>query len=229
MVETGKAEAGVSKILVLESSAPGRRIVFGRKGQLAIKRGVDIFGALFLTLFLAPVLMVIALLVRLTSAGPVFFYQQREGQGGRLFLAYKFRTVFHDRADQSGLVQTIEGDGRVTRLGKFLRRSGLDELPQLFNVLRGDMSLVGPRPHVPGMIAAGRPYRDLVPEYDQRLLMRPVITGWAQVNGLRGPTTAETTARQRIEYDLAYIDNFSLLFDFRILLLTLWTGFRSLS
>jgi lipopolysaccharide/colanic/teichoic acid biosynthesis glycosyltransferase len=226
MPRSGKAEAGASKILVLENTAPGSPVLFGRIIQLVIKRGIDICGALFLILSLSLVFVVLALLVRHSSPGPMLFLQQREGQGGRLFVAYKFRTVFHDRADPSGLVQPIPGDGRVTPLGLFLRRSGLDELPQLLNVLRGDMSLVGPRPHVPGMIAAGRPYRDLVPEYDRRLLMRPGITGWAQVNGLRGATFDETTARRRIEHDLAYIENFSLLFDLKIIFLTLWTGFR---
>jgi lipopolysaccharide/colanic/teichoic acid biosynthesis glycosyltransferase len=226
MAGSGRAEAGAREIPVLENTAPGSAILFGREAQLVIKGGVDIFGALFLTLCLAPVFVVLALLVRHSSPGPILFLQQREGQGGRLFVAYKFRTVFHDRADPSGLVQPIPGDGRVTPLGHFLRRSGLDELPQLLNVLRGDMSLIGPRPHVPGMIASGRPYRDLAPDYDRRLLMRPGITGWAQVSGFRGATTDEALARRRIEHDLAYIDNFSLLFDLKIFFLTLWTGFR---
>ena len=127
-----------------------------------------------------------------------------------------------NRCDLSGQAQTSVNDERMTGLGRLLRKTNLDELPQLWNVLVGDMSLVGPRPHVSGQLAAGMRYGDAVNYYDQRLLMKPGITGWAQANGLRGPTTNFRVAKSRIDHDLAYIQNFSLWLDMKIVLRTIY-------
>lgn len=191
-----------------------------RPMALAIKRGLDIVLSLMALFSLSVLLLAIAVAVKLTSPGPVFFRQTREGLYGRSFAILKFRTLYFDRCDPSGLDQAGKGDARVTRLGRFLRRSALDELPQLLNILLGDMSLVGPRPHVPGMRVGGRPYAALVPHYRLRLTAKPGLSGWAQANGLRGPTGDPETARARIDHDLAYIENFSVALDLWIIWLT---------
>jgi lipopolysaccharide/colanic/teichoic acid biosynthesis glycosyltransferase len=193
--------------------------------QLQIKRVVDVTLALAALLGLAPLLLLVAVLVAATSPGPILFRQRREGLGGRLFWTLKFRSMPVDRCDRSGLQQTRRNDPRLTPFGAFIRRTSIDELPQLLNVLWGEMSLVGPRPHVPGMFAGGMPYKDLVPYYDCRLAVRPGITGWAQANGLRGPTGDAEAARSRIEFDLAYMQNLSVWLDLRILGLTLRNQF----
>lgn len=171
-------------------------------------------------LLLAPVLAVVALAVGTTSPGPVLFRQVRQGHNGKPFKIIKFRTLYAECSDTAGMRQTVVGDDRVTEVGQLLRRWNLDELPQLVNVIVGDMSLVGPRPHPISMLAAGKQYEEHVPYYYQRLLMKPGITGWAQCNGLRGPTVDPDLATARIDHDLAYIQNFSLLFDLKILLRT---------
>jgi exopolysaccharide biosynthesis polyprenyl glycosylphosphotransferase len=191
-----------------------------RAWQLAFKRVLDIILASMALVALGPLFVLVALATKLSSRGPVFFAQQREGLNGGLFWAYKFRTMRVDAGDPTGVAQTVRNDPRVTSVGRFLRRTSIDELPQLFNVLKGDMSLVGPRPHVPGMLAAGVPYSSLVRYYPSRHVMRPGITGWAQANGLRGVTTDAKSATARVDHDIAYIQNFSLLLDFRILLKT---------
>ncbi|MDF2799488.1 MAG: exopolysaccharide biosynthesis protein [Devosia sp.] len=188
--------------------------------QVQVKRLADIVLALVGLLVLAPLLLLVAALVAATSPGPVLFRQQREGLGGKLFWALKFRSMQSTCCDRSGVAQTRKHDPRLTPVGAFIRRTSLDELPQLFNVLRGEMSLVGPRPHVPGMLAGGRTYRELVPFYEQRLALRPGLTGWAQANGLRGSTSDPVAARSRIEFDLAYGQNCSLWLDLKILVLT---------
>jgi polysaccharide biosynthesis protein PslA len=191
------------------------------------KRVMDIAGSGLAILFFAPLLIGIALAIKLTSSGPVMFSQYRYGYRNHRFRIYKFRTMRIEQADRSGTRQTVSNDPRVTRVGRFLRRTSLDELPQLFNVLRGDMSLVGPRPHVPGMLAGSMLYEELVPYYFQRHAVRPGITGLAQVSGCRGATTEPTPAIDRIDYDLQYMETWSLWLDARILVRTVRQEFLS--
>ncbi|MEZ4702485.1 MAG: undecaprenyl-phosphate glucose phosphotransferase [Rhodothermales bacterium] len=183
-----------------------------------VKRLVDIaFSALFL-LVAAPAMLLIALGVKLSSPGPVFYRQERMGLNGHTFEMLKFRSMPVNVESASGPVWAKAGEVRATRFGSFLRKSSLDELPQFINVLRGDMSVVGPRPERPVFIES---FRDKVPGYMLRHKMKAGITGWAQVNGLRGDTSIE----RRIEYDLYYIQNWSILLDLRIMWMTLWRGF----
>lgn len=191
-----------------------------RQVRLKIKRAMDVLFAGLALVALLPLLIIVALVIKITSPGPALFRQAREGLNGKPFGIYKFRTMDMATCDQSGVAQTVEGDTRVTPFGRLLRRTSIDELPQLFNVLQGDMTLVGPRPHVAGMRAGGMSYRDLVPYYDLRLDMVPGLTGWAQVNGLRGPTVDAGRARARVDHDIAYIQNFSIWLDLRIMVMT---------
>ena len=157
-----------------------------------------------------------ALLIRLDSRGPVFFRQRRRGFNLEEFGIWKFRTM--TTLEDGDLVQQVtENDVRVTRVGRFLRKSSIDELPQLLNVLRGQMSLVGPRPHA---VAHDRFFEKRILLYPRRLNVKPGITGWAQVNGFRGATETDELMRQRVEHDLYYIDNWSLVFDIYIVMLT---------
>lgn len=195
----------------------GRR----RTIELALKRLSDIGLSAMALVTLMPLLLAIAVAVKLSSPGTILFRQIRPGRNGAPFAVYKFRTMHAAMCDQRGVRQTVGNDPRVTPLGSFLRRRSLDELPQLLSVLMGQMSLVGPRPHPAGMLAGGADYRDLVPYYHLRHEMRPGLSGWAQANGLRGPTTDATAAKARIAHDLAYIQNFSILLDIRIILKTL--------
>lgn len=174
-----------------------------------------------LAILSAPLMAIIAVAIKLDSGGPVFFVQDRFGFNNQVIRVLKFRTMYVDRADVSGAARTVPGDPRVTRVGRFLRSFSLDELPQLINVLQGDMSLVGPRPHAVAMKAGGKLYHDAVAEYAQRHKVKPGITGWAQVNGLRGEIDSAEKARQRVIYDLKYIDDWSLWFDLMILLASL--------
>jgi Undecaprenyl-phosphate glucose phosphotransferase len=168
-----------------------------------------------------PLMLVIAAAIAVESPGPVIFRQRRSGWGGRSFVLFKFRTMY--AGSREAVRQTMRQDPRCTRLGAFLRRTSLDELPQLINVLLGDMSLVGPRPHVDTLHADEMVSQALVAEYAQRYRVKPGMTGWAQVNGFRGATTTAEQLRRRVEHDLFYIENWSLLFDIRILLLTPFT------
>jgi exopolysaccharide biosynthesis polyprenyl glycosylphosphotransferase len=184
------------------------------------KRAEDVLLAvLALALFALPMLL-IALAVRLDSRGPVLFRQARTGRAGVPFVMLKFRTMRHDPAAQGMVRQATRNDARVTRLGAMLRRTSLDELPQLFNVLRGEMSMVGPRPHAPGTRAAGRLFQDVVPHYPARYRVRPGLTGLAQVRGLRGETDTEEKLIRRVDADLEYIERWSLLLDLVIVLRT---------
>jgi exopolysaccharide biosynthesis polyprenyl glycosylphosphotransferase len=187
---------------------------------MALKRGLDQAGAVMLLIALCPLMLIIAAIIRLESPGPALFTQERIGFRQRIFRCYKFRSMYHHMAEPCGTTQATRGDVRVTRFGRFLRRSSLDELPQLLNVLKGEMSMVGPRPHAPYTRAAGRLFADLVPNYSDRHNVRPGITGWAQVNGWRGETRTPEDIQMRVHYDMEYIRNWSLLFDFRIMLLT---------
>ena len=180
--------------------------------------------ALLILLVFSPVLAVVALAVRLDSPGPVIFRQRRHGLNGTEFDVFKFRTMIWQGARAgSGEVQTSRRDGRVTRVGAFLRRTSLDELPQLLNVLSGTMSLVGPRPHPVSMRTEQRLGDEIIAEYAHRHRVKPGITGWAQVNGFRGATDTADKLRRRVEHDIYYIENWSLPFDLLILASTLFS------
>jgi len=168
-------------------------------------------------LWVLPLMLVIAVLIKLDSRGPVFFKQKRLGVNNLPFEVFKFRTMYIEQADQLGNQLTQAGDPRITRVGRFLRTTSLDELPQLINVLRGEMSLVGPRPHALAASAAGVSYARAVGGYPIRHRVKPGITGWAQVNGWRGETNTIEQIRRRVEHDLYYIENWSLTFDLLIL------------
>ena len=187
---------------------------------MAAKRAMDLVGSFMGLLVLSPIILLIAVLIKLESKGPVFFRQLRTGLNETPFAILKFRSMYIDLCDNSGVRQTVDNDPRITPLGRILRKTNLDELPQLWNVLIGDMSLVGPRPHVPDMLAAGRSYSDLVQGYEYRHLMRPGITGLAQARGLRGPTGQRWMAIRRIVCDVEYVRNFTLLLDIKIIIRT---------
>jgi Undecaprenyl-phosphate glucose phosphotransferase len=178
--------------------------------------------AVIALLLLAPLLLVVAILVRLESRGPVFFRQPRLGFNNKLIMVYKFRSMYHQQADLSASVLTTRNDPRVTPLGRILRKLSIDELPQLFNVLNGDMSLVGPRPHALKAKAAGHLYHEVVAGYALRHKIKPGITGWAQVSGWRGETDTEEKIIRRVECDMFYMNNWSVLFDLFILFMTVF-------
>lgn len=210
--------AGVTMISVYDRPISGRNRI--------VKAFEDRIGSLVLLLILSPLLLLIAMLIRLDSPGPAVFRQRRFGFNNEEFTVFKFRTMRAGAPgaakDGDAMVQATRDDVRVTRIGRFLRRTSLDELPQLVNVLRGEMSLVGPRPHA---VAHNEEYGRIIDEYFARHRVKPGITGWAQVHGLRGETDTPEKMRQRVEYDLYYIDNWSILLDIRILFLTLFVGF----
>jgi putative colanic acid biosynthesis UDP-glucose lipid carrier transferase len=199
--------AGLPVINLTESPLSGvNRVIKGTE---------DIVLSMLLLLAASPAILLIALGVKLSSHGPVFYRQERVTWNGERFQMLKFRTMPVDAEAATGPVWARAGEQRATAFGSFLRRSSLDELPQLINVLKGDMSLVGPRPERPEFVER---FRQQIPGYMQKHLVKGGITGWAQVNDLRG----DTDLTRRIEYDLYYIDNWSLMFDLRILCLTLW-------
>ncbi len=177
-----------------------------------------ILTGILLVLF-APLMLVISAAIKLESKGPVLFRQPRYGFNNQVFSVFKFRTMIHDRPPEDSAPQARRDDPRVTRVGVFLRRTSLDELPQLFNVLQGTMSLVGPRPHA---VAHNEEYAAIIDGYFGRHRVKPGITGWAQVNGLRGETDTPEKMEARVEYDIYYIENWSLLFDLQILALTVY-------
>jgi polysaccharide biosynthesis protein PslA len=186
----------------------------------ARKSAFDIVVGSLMLVILSPLLVLIALAIRLDSPGPVLFRQPRLGFNNRLFTCYKFRTMHHGVTDLLGDQQATRGDLRITRLGKWLRALSFDELPQLLNVLKGDMSVVGPRPHPPNTKAADKLFSDVVAKYAFRHRVKPGITGWAQVNGWRGETKTVEQIENRVACDLAYIENWSVWFDLRIMVLT---------
>jgi lipopolysaccharide/colanic/teichoic acid biosynthesis glycosyltransferase len=222
-------------ISVRPVECPGSSVYRSRRSRRAArsepsasvgKRMFDIAVASAALLFFAPFLIVIAIAIKITSPGPVLFYQYRYGYRNRFFKIYKFRSMRMDACDR-GVKQAVRGDSRITPIGKILRKTSFDEIPQLINVIKGDMSLVGPRPHVPGMLAADLLYEDLVPYYFQRHTARPGITGLAQVSGCRGSTIEPNRAISRIDYDLDYIEKWSLRMDIMILARTIRREFLS--
>ena len=185
-----------------------------------VKELIDRFSALVAIALLAPLLLIVALAIRLESKGPVLFRQKRFGFNNNEISVLKFRSMYVDREDKSGAQRTLKNDPRVTLVGRFIRRTSIDELPQLYNVLRGEMSLVGPRPHATLMRVGDKFYFDAVKGYAARHRVKPGITGLAQVRGLRGEIATVERARKRVEYDVYYIENWSPLFDIRIILET---------
>jgi len=185
-------------------------------GDTFAKRTMDLVIAGSMLIMLAPLMLGLALLIKLTSSGPVFFRQERHGEAGSVFRVWKFRSMYL-HAEQGQVTQAQKGDPRVTPIGRFIRRTSLDELPQLFNVLDGTMSLVGPRPHA---VAHNLEYAQQIPGYMGRHQVKPGITGFAQVKGFRGETDTLEKMERRVELDLEYIAHRSLLADLRILLKT---------
>ncbi|MCB0854821.1 MAG: exopolysaccharide biosynthesis polyprenyl glycosylphosphotransferase, partial [Bacteroidetes bacterium] len=187
-----------------------------------MKRGFDIAFSIFVIIFVYPILIpIISILIKLESEGPVFFLQPRSGKNNKVFTCYKFRTMkVNGEANEK---QATKGDPRVTRVGAILRRTSLDELPQFINVLQGDMSVVGPRPH---MLHQTDEYSQIIDKYLFRHFIMPGITGHAQVNGFRGETRDPILMKKRVEYDSWYIENWSMLLDMKIVLLTIWNVFR---
>ncbi len=183
-----------------------------------MKRMVDIFGALFAILLFSPVMLLVVVIMKITDPGPIIFKQERIGWKNKPFYMYKFRSMIVQKKCEEEKKWTRKNDPRVTPFGKFMRRTSIDELPQFFNVLKGDMSLVGPRPERPQFVEN---FKEEIPRYMVKHQVCPGITGWAQVNGYRG----DTSIKKRIEYDLYYIENWTLGFDFKIIFLTLFKGF----
>lgn len=184
------------------------------------KKIFDLGAGTFTLILMAPLIFLIGLLVKLTSKGPIFYRQERIGMNGRSFQMLKFRTMWANAEKETGPVWAKENDPRRTKIGAFLRKTSLDELPQIINVLKGEMSLVGPRPERPNFVEE---FQKKVPSYMLRHNIKAGMTGWAQVNGWRGNTSIE----KRIEHDLYYIQNWSIGFDLKILMMTLWKGFFS--
>src|SRR5579859_8115337 len=191
-------------------SRRSRRLNWTEPAASVGKRVFDLAVAGAALLFLAPLLMAIAVAIKLTSPGPVLFFQYRYGYRNRRFKIYKFRSMRADTGDATGVKQTVRGDSRVTSIGRILRKTSLDEVPQLFNVIKGDMSLVGPRPHA---LSHDREFERRISTYARRHNVKPGITGWAQIHGLRGETDTDDKMRQRVEHDLYYIDNWSVWLD----------------
>jgi polysaccharide biosynthesis protein PslA len=185
--------------------------------RAALKRAIDVVGALTLLIMLGLPMLVAAMVICVESPGGALFRQRRIGFGNLPFEMWKFRTMRDHTAERGRLAQATRHDTRVTRFGLLLRRSSFDELPQLFNVLRGDMSLVGPRPHAPGCCAGGTPFELATPHYPARHRVKPGMTGLAQIRGWRGETDTKEKLLRRVECDLEYIDNWSLRLDIAIL------------
>ncbi len=183
-----------------------------------VKRCVDIFGALVGIVLFSPIMLIVAVLIKATSKGPLIYKQDRVGLHNKPFKMYKFRSMVVQKETEEKKCWTTKGDARVTSVGKFIRKTSIDELPQFFNILKGDMSLIGPRPERPFFVEK---FKEEIPRYMVKHQVRPGLTGWAQVNGYRG----DTSIMKRIEYDLYYIENWTLGFDIKILFLTFFKGF----
>lgn len=186
--------------------------------NLIAKRTVDIVGSLAGIVISSPIMLVSAVLIKCSSPGPVIFKQERVGLHNKSFQMYKFRTMREQEPSEEEKAWTVKDDPRVTKVGRFLRRTSLDELPQLFNILIGNMSLVGPRPERPLFVEK---FKEEIPRYMVKHQVRPGLTGWAQVNGYRG----DTSIRKRVEYDIYYIENWSMSLDIKIMFLTIFKGF----
>lgn len=195
-----------------------RHVPLTNTGNMLIKRLVDIVGSLVGIILTSPIMLLAAVLVKCSSPGPVIFKQERVGLHNRPFYMYKFRSMRQQAPGEEKKGWTVKNDPRVTGIGKVLRRTSIDELPQLFNILIGDMSLVGPRPERPQFVEK---FKEEIPRYMVKHQVRPGLTGWAQVNGLRG----DTSIRKRVEYDIYYIENWTLWFDIKIIFMTFFTGF----
>ena len=195
-----------------------RYVPLTNTGNMMVKRAMDIVGSLFGIILTSPIMILSAILVKLSSPGPIIFKQERVGLHNKPFYMYKFRSMELQSPKEEKKAWTVKNDPRVTGVGKILRRTSLDELPQLFNILKGDMSLAGPRPERPLFVEK---FKEEIPRYMVKHQVRPGLTGWAQVNGLRG----DTSIRKRIEYDIYYIENWTLGFDIKIILMTFFTGF----
>ena len=167
---------------------------------------MDIGIATLALIGLSPILAIIAVMIKKDSPGPVLFKQPRHGFNNRIFNVYKFRSMRNDQADLKAAQQTVAGDARVTKIGRFIRKTSIDELPQLINVIKGEMSLVGPRPHAVGMRTQGKDSMELVAEYAHRHKVKPGMTGWAQINGSRGPLHNGDDVARRVELDVEYIE-----------------------
>ena len=187
----------------------------------ALKRLMDITISATALVLGAPILAAIGLIIRLDSPGPALFKQPRHGFNNRVFNVYKFRSMRNDKADLKAEQQTVVGDARVTKIGKFIRKTSIDELPQLINVLKGEMSLVGPRPHAVGMKTQGKESIELVSEYAHRHKVKPGMTGWAQINGSRGPLHDGSDVAERVRLDVEYIERSNVIWDVYIMLKTL--------
>lgn len=183
-----------------------------------VKRLMDIAGSLVAMVLFSPIMLLACILIKLTSPGPLIYKQERVGLHNRTFMMYKFRSMEVQQKEKEKKAWTVKDDPRVTGIGKLMRRTSIDELPQLFNILKGDMSLVGPRPERPFFVEK---FREEIPRYMVKHQVRPGLTGWAQVNGYRG----DTSIRKRIEYDLYYIENWSVGLDIKILVMTFFKGF----
>ncbi|MEL7192866.1 MAG: exopolysaccharide biosynthesis polyprenyl glycosylphosphotransferase, partial [Bacteroidota bacterium] len=184
-----------------------------------LKKIFDIlFAGMFLLVF-SPILILIAILIRLDSKGPIFYKPIRKGEAGGNFVCFKFRTMYVDTSKFAGMKSTTKDDPRITRVGKYLRKYSLDELPQFINVLRGDMSVVGPRPH---RLNLNDEFQQTVDKYMVRHYVKPGITGWAQVNGWRGPTETDEQKSERAKHDLWYVENWSFWLDIKIVWLTVF-------
>jgi len=185
-----------------------------------LKRLEDLILGSIILVMVSPIMLLCALAIKLDSPGPILFKQNRYGYNNKLIGVYKFRSMYHARRDENCEQQTTKRDPRVTRVGNFIRRTSIDELPQLFNVLIGNMSLVGPRPHATNTKAAGKLFEEAVREYAARHKVKPGITGWAQVMGWRGETDTEEKIQRRVECDLYYMEHWSLFLDIEILFRT---------
>ena len=195
-----------------------RRVPLNIMRNRVAKRAVDLIGATVAIILLSPVMLLTVLVVALTEEGSVIYRQERVGLHNQVFYMYKFRSMIMQDEEKEKAEWSTRNDPRITPVGKLIRRTSIDELPQLFNVLKGEMSLVGPRPERPQFV---QKFRDEIPRYMVKHQVRPGMTGWAQINGYRGDTSIE----KRIEYDLYYIENWTMIFDMKILILTIFKGF----